>query len=102
MKVAIDALYNDQACTARVAAVVFENWSDSVARETYTIDVAVTEPCVPGQFYRRELPCLVAILEMVEGVAPQLTPSSSTVTSTWNRVTHSNSLKLANTLTRTQ
>lgn len=40
MKVAIDALYNDQACTARVAAVVFENWSDSVARETYTMSLS--------------------------------------------------------------
>lgn len=66
MKAALDVLYDDAKQTARVAAVVFEKWSDSKPIRTYIKDVVVTEPYVPGEFYRRELPCLLAILADIE------------------------------------
>jgi deoxyribonuclease V len=52
--------------SATAAAVVFNDFSDSEAYQTYTCRVPATEPYVPGQFYKRELPCILAVLEMIE------------------------------------
>lgn len=48
---------------ARAAAVTFEDWTSSEALEDVTADVLEVAEYVPGEFYRRELPCLLAVLE---------------------------------------
>jgi deoxyribonuclease V len=65
MIVALDVAYAKSAATARAAAVVFERWEDAAPVARYTAEIVDVEPYVPGEFYRRELPCLLAVLHKV-------------------------------------
>jgi deoxyribonuclease V len=59
----VDVGYNNSA--ARAACVTFGDWEDADSIGEYTLDIDQVEPYVPGQFYRRELPCLVAVLNQL-------------------------------------
>lgn len=48
---------------AVAAAVAFNDWGDEYAVEEQTAMISPVEAYVPGQFYRRELPCLLAVLQ---------------------------------------
>ena len=61
MIIALDVHYKDDG-TAQVAAVAFPHWDSTVSAIERTISIAKVEPYVPGEFYRRELPCLLEIL----------------------------------------
>jgi deoxyribonuclease V len=56
----LDVDYRDPRAVA--AAVVFEDWNDSVSRSEVVIQIDRIEPYESGEFYRRELPCLLAVL----------------------------------------
>lgn len=56
----LDVDYRDAGACA--AAIVFRDWSDAVATEERTVWIAEVQPYEPGQFFRRELPCLLAVL----------------------------------------
>lgn len=62
MLVCLDVDYrrND---TARAAAIFFADWGSDEASEVRVVSVAAVQPYQPGQFYVRELPCLLAVLE---------------------------------------
>lgn len=62
MIAALDVQYDE--ATALVAAVAFEDWPDAKPTLWWTTRVSGIEPYVPGQFYKRELPCLQAVLAM--------------------------------------
>src|SRR5262245_57550845 len=47
---------------ASAACLLFETWTAGVACETFVERIGAVQPYVPGQFFRRELPCLLAIL----------------------------------------
>jgi deoxyribonuclease V len=47
---------------AVAACVLFRDWLDAVPEAVWTHRVAPVAPYQPGQFYRRELPCLLAVL----------------------------------------
>ncbi len=64
MFLAIDAQYEDDG-TATVAGVLFENWASTQPRHEVSIEVSNVAEYVPGQFYLRELPCILAVLELV-------------------------------------
>jgi deoxyribonuclease V len=66
MIVALDATYDETAETATAAAVVFQDWPDSQPVAEYDVTTGAAEPYVPGQFYLRELPCLVEVLAQVK------------------------------------
>ena len=53
------------AAGARAAAVTFDQWEDADPSGEYSLDIASVEAYVPGQFYRRELPCLMAVLQQL-------------------------------------
>lgn len=57
----LDVNYSDT--VAYAAAVTFHNWSDANAAEEKIIHVHNVEPYKSGQFFRRELPCLIKILQ---------------------------------------
>ena len=58
--------YTDQgADRATAAAVVFETWSSAEAIATYSTTIEAVQPYEPGQFYKRELPCLLAVIEAI-------------------------------------
>jgi len=65
MITAIDVNYKDDG-SAVVGAVVFSDYSDSTAYRTYLSEILVVEEYKAGQFYRRELPCIMAILRIIE------------------------------------
>jgi deoxyribonuclease V len=65
MIASVDVHYKDDA-TATVAAVVFSDFSDSEAYRTYTMEIQEAEEYLPGQFFRRELPCIISILGIIE------------------------------------
>lgn len=50
---------------ACVAAVTFHAWKDASAAGETVIYVPEVEPYVPGEFFRRELPCLMAVLQIL-------------------------------------
>ena len=59
----VDVGYSNSA--ARAACVTLEQWEDANPSGQYTIDIDQVEPYVPGQFYRRELPCLLSVLRQL-------------------------------------
>ena len=62
----LDVDYRDDDSVAVVACVVFDDWTDDTPRAEYTGVVHDVAPYAPGEFYRRELPCLRAGLGLVE------------------------------------
>ena len=65
---ALDVHYGQSG--ACVAGVRFRDWSDCVAAATHRLHVPQVEDYAPGEFYRRELPCLLALLASLEGTWP--------------------------------
>lgn len=61
MIAAIDAQYD--ANSASVACVTFDAWPDAAPSAEWSTRVMDIAPYVPGAFWRRELPCIVGVLE---------------------------------------
>jgi deoxyribonuclease V len=56
-----DVDYRDTGAVA--ACVCFEHWDDSTPVLESAIEINDVEPYEPGRFYRRELPCILAVLQ---------------------------------------
>ena len=65
MIAALDVQYDEDTLTGQAAAVVFERWEDAVPLTEYTAAFDGVAPYMPGQFFKRELPCLLAVLGKV-------------------------------------
>jgi deoxyribonuclease V len=65
MIAAVDVHYTDSG-TARAVAMIFTGFDDEKVYRSYKADIEVTEDYIPGQFYRRELPCLIAVLNEIK------------------------------------
>lgn len=61
MILAVDVHYLDTG--AVVAGVLFDHWARCEGNHEVTARIRSVEPYQPGQFYKRELPCILAILE---------------------------------------
>lgn len=61
---AVDVDY--RADHALAACVVFADWADAEPAVTHTVRVSPVADYESGQFYKRELPCLLAALQQVE------------------------------------
>ena len=61
MLVCLDAHYRETAAVA--AGVYFADWRDSSAVEEVIRRIPLVEPYRPGEFFRRELPCLLRVLD---------------------------------------
>lgn len=66
MIIAIDVYYQDK--KAIVAGVLFHFWDAPKAAEEIVIEMEIDRigEYEPGQFYKRELPCILALLETLE------------------------------------
>lgn len=64
MHVALDVGYPNRGALA--ACVGFLDWTDAEPDLTLTAQIPEVEEYVPGQFYQRELPCLLAVLKKLE------------------------------------
>ena len=71
MIAAVDVQYEDcpiiggRGATAVAACVLFDTWTADTPADTRVVKLDHVEPYVPGQFYKRELPCLLAVLSPV-------------------------------------
>ncbi len=54
---------------AWAAAVTFDSWTDATPASERVVCVTEIEPYVPGRFFRRELPCLLAVLRELPPVS---------------------------------
>jgi deoxyribonuclease V len=63
MLACVDVDYRPPGAVA--ACVLFEAWSDTDSAAEHVQAIAHVEPYQPGQFYRRELPCLLSVLATV-------------------------------------
>lgn len=61
MILACDVHYEDTA--AMVAGVVFDEWTAQIPDQEYTCRVERVEQYESGSFYKRELPCILALLK---------------------------------------
>lgn len=61
MILAIDVDYDDT--TATVAGILFEDWKDEKFETIFKSTIKNIEEYVPGQFYKRELPCILRLIE---------------------------------------
>lgn len=50
---------------AKTICVRFENWTDNKPSEIYTETLEGVEEYVPGEFYKREMPCILSILKTI-------------------------------------
>jgi deoxyribonuclease V len=60
---ALDVSYG--ARVAAAACVLFDRWEDAAPKDTRVALLTEVAPYEPGAFYRRELPCLRAVLAQV-------------------------------------
>lgn len=67
MLVCVDVDYRERSAgtNAVAAAVVFGDWSTPEATGEYLRHIETVAPYVPGKFYTRELPCVLAVLSQV-------------------------------------
>ena len=63
MYLTVDVQYGE---TAKIAGVVFARWDAQTPVATYVTELQDVEPYVPGEFYRRELPCIKHLLTQVK------------------------------------
>lgn len=64
LHLATDVHYDDHG--ARVAGVGFVGWGQAVPDGRWSVHLTEVADYVPGSFYRRELPCLLALLDRVD------------------------------------
>ena len=62
----LDVNYKD--AHARAAGVVLESWTQHTASATYFTDLTDVHPYEPGGFFRRELPCPLAVLRLLSAL----------------------------------
>lgn len=63
--VVIDVHYDDNIPIAGIGAVVVKDWNSAVTDAEFSDVKREFQPYVPGQFYRRELPCLLPTLSRI-------------------------------------
>ena len=70
MKLIIDVNYG--ADEALAAGIIFNNWNDAEPSCVITAVITKIEPYEPGMFYKRELPCVQKILNLVSEINPPI------------------------------
>jgi deoxyribonuclease V len=61
MILAVDVDYRDS--DAYIGGVTFEHWTDNNEKETFVSFLDNIHEYIPGQFYLRELPCILKLIE---------------------------------------
>lgn len=64
MILATDIYYYDD--KAKAVAVAFERWTDEQPTQVFTCQLDKVEEYVPGEFYKRELPCILEVLKQTD------------------------------------
>lgn len=64
MIIAIDVHYREN--IAKTVSIEFDDWNADQPINTHVIEIQETAEYVPGQFYKRELPCILEVLKLSE------------------------------------
>lgn len=64
MILAFDTYYFDG--KAKTVCLEFENWNESKDFKIHTEIIENVEEYIPGEFYRRELPCILSLLNQID------------------------------------
>jgi len=64
MILAFDTFYKDD--TAKTVCIIFHNWGDEHPAEVLIDLISPVAEYVPGAFYKRELPCILQLLQQVD------------------------------------
>ncbi len=64
MILATDIYYFDD--KAKAVALAFERWTDKQAKYIFTCQLDQVAEYVPGEFYKRELPCILEVLKQTD------------------------------------
>ncbi len=64
MILATDIYYFDN--KAKAVIVAFERWTDEQPLQVFTCQLDNVAEYVPGEFYKRELPCILAVLKQTD------------------------------------
>ncbi|MFD0860677.1 endonuclease V [Sungkyunkwania multivorans] len=51
---------------AKAVGLLFRDWQDKEPTSVFSERINEVEPYIPGQFYQRELPCIMALLQKVD------------------------------------
>jgi len=62
MIIAIDVHY--RAGIAKTVSIEFDSWVATEPSQTHILEIPETAEYVSGQFYKRELPCILAVLKL--------------------------------------
>ena len=62
MIIAIDVHYREG--IAKTVSIEFDDWNASKPTNTHVVIIPETADYVPGQFYKRELPCILEVLKL--------------------------------------
>ena len=65
MLLAVDVQYDNENNTAQAAGVTFDSWDSTDLTCEISVHIPHVEPYVPGEFYKRELPCIQAVLNQI-------------------------------------
>ncbi len=60
-----DVAYNDNDNGATAAGILHAEWESAETARRLVVPIAAVAPYEPGRFYKRELPCLLALLDAV-------------------------------------
>ncbi len=71
MHCAFDVHYHDDR-RASAAAVLFGEYTDGEAASEYVISAIIASGYVPGQLYKRELPCILALLDRLDRMPDEM------------------------------
>lgn len=62
-----DVFYNENLNSAHIAAIAIEDWSSDTIIKSWEIDKqGIDCEYIPGQFYKRELPCLIELWNNID------------------------------------
>ncbi|WP_314244628.1 hypothetical protein [Empedobacter tilapiae] len=61
MIVAVDTFYYEN--KAKTIAITFDYWDNSNYTKYYSEELNISSEYIPGEFYKRELPCILSILK---------------------------------------
>jgi len=64
MILALDTYYFDN--KAKTVALEFLNWSDSIEKENYSEILENVDEYKSGEFYKRELPCILSLISKID------------------------------------
>lgn len=60
---AFDTFYQEDC--ARTVAIAFKNWEDAEPTQVFEETITTPSSYIPGEFYKRELPCLLSLLNKI-------------------------------------